>query len=503
MGIRTGKNYIESLRDGRQMWIDGELVKDVTKDRRFAAAAYTMAELYDMQHDPKRIDMMTYKSPSNGERVGMSFIQPKSVDDLVRRRGMVKTWMDATCGMFGRSPDFMNITLTGFASASDTFGQKDKKYAQNIWNYYEHCRDNDIAMTHTLINPQVDRSKPVEKQDKDLAAKIVKETDAGIVVSGARMVATLCAYSHDLLVMPSTYLANSEEAKPYAFGFAVPVNAPGLRFICRPSVIHENPGSSMDFPLSSRLDETDAMVIFDNVFIPWERVFIYRDAEMCNGLYNRTGAMPQIMHQFSTKNLAKAEFMMAVAFAMVRSTKVDAHLHVQGMLAELIQYTEFVRACLRASEVDAAPNAQGFMTPAAMPLWTIRMMFPKMFIRMCEIIQILGAGGLVAVPSFAELSGPVGKDVEAYFQAANADSRYRIKLFRLAFDAAVSSFSGRQQLYERYYSGDPVRLAGTLYEIYDKDPYVDRVTELLNGLEARQTGDGTPLGFRPVLSAAE
>ena len=109
------------------------------------------------------------------------------------------------------------------------------------------------------------------------------------------------------------------------------------------------------------------------------------------------------------------------------------------------------------------------MTPAAMPLWTVRMMFPKMFVRMCEIIQILGAGGLVAVPSYAELTGPAAADVATYFQAANADAATRIKLFRLAFDAAVSSFSGRQQLDERYYSGDPVRLAGTLYGLYDKD----------------------------------
>jgi 4-hydroxyphenylacetate 3-monooxygenase len=196
--------------------------------------------------------------------------------------------------------------------------------------------------------------------------------------------------------------------------------------------------------------------------------------------------MPQIMHQFSTKNLSKAEFMMAVAFAMARSTKIDAHLHVQGLLAELIQYAEFVRACLRAGEVDAKPNVMGFMTPAAMPLWTVRMMFPKMFIRMCEIIQILGAGGLVAVPSYAELSGPMASNVETYFQAANADARERIKLFRLAFDAAVSSFSGRQQLYERYYSGDPVRLAATLYEIYDKSPHVDRIAEFLDSFEARQ-----------------
>jgi len=393
MGARSGRQYLKSLRDNRQIWIDGEAVVDVTKDRRFTAAARSMADLYDMQHDPAQRDKLTYTSPTSGDRVGLSFIQPRSIDDLVRRREMVKIWMDATCGMFGRSPDFMNIMVTGFACAADAFGTQDRKYSENIRNYYLHCRENDVAMTHTLVNPQVDRSKPVEKQDKDLAAKIVKETDGGIVIRGARMVSTLCAYADDLLVMPSTYLANSEEARAFAFGFAVSVNTPGLRFICRPSVIHTEAASPMDYPLSSRLDETDAMVIFDNVLVPWERVFIYRDVDMCNGLYNRTGAMPQIMHQFSTKNLAKAEFMMAVAFAMANSTKIDAHLHVQGMLAEMIQFTELVRACLRASEVDAKPNASGFTTPSTLPLWTVRMMFPKMFVRMCEIIQTLGAGG--------------------------------------------------------------------------------------------------------------
>jgi 4-hydroxyphenylacetate 3-monooxygenase len=207
--------------------------------------------------------------------------------------------------------------------------------------------------------------------------------------------------------------------------------------------------------------------------------------------------MPQIMHQFSTKNLAKAEFMMALGFSIAKSTNIDSHLHVQGMLAELIQFTEFVRSCLRASEVDAAPSATGMMTPASMPLWTIRMMFPKMFIRMCEIIQTLGAGGLVAVPSYAELKGPAAADVATYFQSANADSATRIKLFRLAFDAAVSSFSGRQQLYERYYSGDPVRLAGTLYALYDKDSYMDRIAHLLDDLEARQNHDGKVPAFLP------
>ena len=491
MGIRTGKELLESLRDDRALFIDGERVTDVTTDPRFGGAAQSLAALYDIQHDPALIDRMTFLSPSSGERVGLSFIEPHSVDDLIRRRQMVKIWMDATCGMFGRSPDFMNIFFTGFASAADEFGHKDQRFAENVRAYHAHIRENDICLTHTLVNPQVDRSRPVEKQDKDLAAKIIKETDAGIVIRGARMVSTLCAYAHDLLVLPSTYLANSNEAEPYAFGFSVKVNTPGLRFICRPSVIHQNAASVIDYPLSARLDETDAMVIFDDVLVPWERVFIHRDPELCNGLYNRTGIMPQIMHQFATKNLAKAEFMMGLGFAIAKSTSIDQHLHVQGMLAELIQYAEFSRACLRASEADAAPGPFGTMTPAAMPLWTVRMMFPKMFVRMCEIIQLSGAGGLVAVPSYAELDGPAAGDVTTYFQAVNADAATRIKLFRLAFDAAVSSFSGRQQLYERYYSGDPVRLAGTLYGLYDKDAHIDRILEMLDDLEARQRDAAT------------
>jgi len=222
------------------------------------------------------------------------------------------------------------------------------------------------------------------------------------------------------------------------------------------------------------------------VLVPWERVFIHRDPEMCNGLFQRTGAMPQVMHQTAVKNLAKAEFMLALGLAIARSTNIDAHLHVQGMLAELIQHAEFVRACIRASEADAAVHpASGLMTPAEMPLWTVRMMFPKMFVRACEIIQLLGAGGLVAVPSYAELSGPAAADVEKYAQAANTDAPSRVKLFRLAFDTAVSSFSGRQQLYERYYSGDPVRLAGALYAMYDKDAPVARIHRMLDELETK------------------
>ncbi len=491
MPIRTGKEFLEGLHDERQIFMEGERIKDVTKDARFAGAATSLAELFDMQHDPALHERMTFASPSSGEPVGLSFLEPRSVDDLVRRRGMVKTWMDHTCGMFGRSPDFLNVMLTGLAAAAPEFGRTDPRFADNIRAYHVYAREHDLCMTHTLLNPQVDRSRPVERQEKDLAARIVRETDAGIVIKGARMVSTLCAFADDILVLPSTFLATNAEAAPYAFGFAIPVATKGLRFLCRPSVVHQNSASVMDYPLSSRLDEGDGLAVFDDVLVPWERVFIHRDPAMCNGLFQHTAAMPQVMHQTATKNLAKAEFMFALGAAIARSTNIDAHLHVQGMLAELITHTESVRAAIRASEADAAVSpASGLMTPAEMPLWTVRMMFPKMFVRACEIIQLLGAGGLVAVPSYAELAGPAAEDVETYAQAANADARSRVKLFRLAFDAAVSSFSGRQQLYERYYSGDPVRLAGALYTLYDKDAPVARIHRMLDELEAQAGSPG-------------
>lgn len=486
MGIRTGKQFLESLKDSRDIRIDGERVTDIANDPRFAGAAQTLAELYDLQHDPDLKPRMTFASPSDGVPVGLSHIQPRSGEDLSRRREMIKTWTDATCGMFGRSPDYMNVHVSSFAAAAEEFDKSRAGFGANIRCYHEYVRDTDLAMTHTLVNPQVDRSKPVEKQDKDLAARAVKETDAGILVRGARMVATLCAFADELIVMPSGIVPSSPDAAPYALGFAVPSNTPGLRYVCRPAVVHRDSASPADWPLSSKLDESDGMVVFDDVFVPWERVFIYRDPEFCNGLYGHTVAGPHIMQQATIRSLSKAEFMMALAFTIAKSMNLDVHLHVQGMLSEMIVATELVRACLDAAESQATQTRFGTFAPATLPLWVVRLQFPRLFVRMQEIIQLLGASGLVAVPSYAETASAAQAHVLTYFQAANVDAPSRIKLFRLAFDAAVSSFAGRQQLYERYYAGDPVRLAGALYNLYGKDEHMERIWEMLGKIQGTE-----------------
>ena len=199
MAIRSASDFLESLKDGRDISIEGERVKDVAADPRFAGAARAMARLMEMQHEPALTDIMTYVSPDTGDRVGISHIQPKSKDDVVARNDAIKVWMDETCGMLGRSPDFKNVMIAAYAAAGEKFDRDSFQGGQNIRNFYQHVRENDLITTHVLVNPQVDRSRPAHLETSDVVAQIVKETDAGFVIRGARMVATLCSLANELL----------------------------------------------------------------------------------------------------------------------------------------------------------------------------------------------------------------------------------------------------------------------------------------------------------------
>lgn len=498
MGVKTGKEYLESLRDGRRILVDGEEVRDVTRDRRFAATAHTIAELMDMQHGEHR-DTMTYTSPTSGERVGTTHLVPRDKDQLVQRRKALEVFSNTTYGMMGRCPDFMNVMISAFGAAHSYFEQARAGCGENMRRYADFCRENDIVMTHVLVNPQVDRSRSVEKQSKDLAAKIVKEDDKGIYISGARTVSTLAAFSNEVLVFPSSYLTPSPEAADYAMGCGLPVNAPGVTWISRPA-LQSASASYADLPLSNRMDESDAVVVFDKAFVPWERVFLYRDPAACNGVYPRTMTGPHASTQSAVRALAKTEFMLGLALKMARSTKIDEHLHVQGMLSEMMVFRETIKSVIAASEANATLTEYGTMVPDSDALWVVRMGFPKMFVRMQEIIQLLGASGLVAVPSAAELKGASSELIDTFYQSVNSDAGERIKLFRLAFDASMSAFAGRQQLYERFYTGDPVRLGGTLYNAYKKDELQARIDGILADIERRsETWNG---GEPAVLKAA-
>ena len=226
---------------------------------------------------------MTYRTDDGG-RAGMSFIIPKSADDLRKRSRMMKTWADFGCGMLGRTPDYLNVSLAAMAAAREFFSESDARYGENIWNYYEQARHHDWCATHTLVNPRASRAAGWSGHtDADLALKLVEKTKDGIVVSGCRMLATLAPLSEELLVFPSTVLKAEPAAEPFALSFAINCNAKGLKFLCRDT--YDLGRSRFDNPLASRFDEMDAVVVFDNVLVPWERVFLCGDVARCNALY--------------------------------------------------------------------------------------------------------------------------------------------------------------------------------------------------------------------------
>lgn len=474
MGARKGAQVLQRLREQPpSIWYRGEQVKDVTTHPAFRGGVETLATLYDLQWENEETSL--FVSPTSGKKVARSFMMPRTHDELHSVTKAMRVWEDYTHGMMGRVPDYINRAMTGYAAGAPFLAEADPRFGANAVRYYEYLRENDLCLTHTLIPPQANRAVSAAKQaDPFLAARIKEETDAGLVIRGCRMLATL-PISDEIMVFPSTLLKSPQDDAPYAFGFSIPNNTPGLRFICRESVDYGR--SHYDHPLGSRFEEMDAVVIFDDVFVPWEQVFLHRDIVRCNEAYARTGAVVHMTHQVIVKNIAKCEFMLGLASLMVNSIGAEIFQHIHEKLAELWVNLETMKAFLRTAEADAALDEWGVMRPAWNPLDAARNLFPRLYPRMVEIIQQIGASGLVAMPTEDDVRGPLVEDIKKYYQAARADAFERIPLFRLAWDASISAFASRQVLYERFFFGDPVRMAGALVSGHNTQiqEYADKV----------------------------
>src|SRR5215467_3120013 len=291
------------------------------------------------------------------------------------------------------------------------------------------------------------------------------------------MLATIGPFADELLVFPSTVLRNTPEDKQYSFACAIPNDAAGLRYLAREPLDYGR--SRHDHPLGSRFEESDAVVIFDDVHVPYERCFVLGDPELCNGFYTRTSAVVHMTHQVVTRTTAKTEYILGLLSLLTQAIGIEQFPHVQADVAEVITTLETLRALLRAAEADAAPNEFGVLTPAWPPLNTARNLYPKLYQRFPEILRKLGASGLMAIPAEADVLGNSAADIDTYLQAAALSGAERVRLFRLVWDTCSSAFASRQALYEYYFFGDPVRTAIAYAASYDKSPYVTRVKEFL------------------------
>ena len=467
MAVRTGEQFLEGLRDGREIWLEGERVEDVTTHPKMARMAQTLAGIYDLQHSPENHEKMTFKSPTSGEPVALSYLVPETQEDLLRRRSAMEVVAQSCHGMLGRTPDYVNIQVTASRQLAHLYGLNDKRHGDNLRNYHEYVRERDLCLTHAFGHPQVNRALTLaELPDPYTAVGVVDRTNEGVIVRGAKLLATLAPLSDEIFAPVYRPLRpDVEEDRKYCIGFALPVATPGLKFICRPS--HDLGRTLADYPLSGQYDEMDAMAIFDDVLIPWERVFVYDDVELANMTVQKATLWRQYMQQVAVKSIAKLEFILGIVHGITEAIGIGGYAHVQEKTSEVIDTLETVRAYMRASEADAGPYEGEGVWPAAEPWIAMRHWYPDAYARVAAIVQQLAAGGLMLTPTEEDLAGPLAEDIGKYYQGASIDAEQKVRLFRLAWDLIGTQFGSRQTLYERYFNGDVVQLRQRHYATYD------------------------------------
>jgi len=481
--VRTGAQYVESLKDGRQVYINGSKVDDVTTHPAFRNVVKTVAELYDIASDPANRGLMTYPSPATGEPVNKCFLMPFGYEDLVARREAIKRWADATYGFLGRSPDHVASLLMGLAAGSDVLSESGPHFAENAKSHYQYVRDNDLYVTYVIINPMIDRSKrPGEQAEPLLYAGIAGEDENGCVLRGCKMLGTATVISNELFVGNIAPLSPGEE--DYAISCCVPVNASGLKVYSRRSY-EESASSVFDYPLSSRFDENDALVVFDNVHVPWDRVFCYRNVEANNRIFHATFAHIYINTQAHIRFWAKVQFLAGLALKITETFGTHKLPSVLQDLGEIAAMVAAVEGIIRGSEANFRVLPSGAVIPDPKLMYGNMMFAQELYPKLVLILRRLCGGALIQLPSSVKdfFEPAIREDIDKYLSASGAEAVERVKLMKLAWDALGSEFGSRHLQYEMFYSGAPHVTHGHAFRSFDFDQCKAKVEQCMSGYD--------------------
>jgi len=450
MPARTGKQFLDRLRrTTRQLWVEGARVDDVTAHPALAGGAQTIASIFDRQHAFPD-DCLT-PDPETGEPVNIGHLIPRSVADLKRRNRGLARIAEATVGLMGRTPDYMNVKFASFASrAHDWRGAegRNEEGAHNIVRFQKRIAREDVSLTHTIIHPTIDKSTDSQFAGNRVPVHKVGETSSGIVVRGARILATLAPFADEIAVYPAHPLPAGAEA--YALAFSIGVDTPGLIFLCRDSAAA--PASEVfDRPLSTRFDEQDAFVIFDDVEIPRDRLFCDGHLDVYNTV-GTTGLRDNMTNQTTIRALTKLEFAYGLACRMAE-TLGDSSPTTHEMLGELLDYVEVSRNAVMLSAENGYDIGNGVWFPEGRALHPMRSLLATWFPRVNEILMLIGSHNLLATPSRRQLADDGLRPLldEFLHGAKGTGAEERAALFRLAWDFVGSTLAGRNVLYERFY----------------------------------------------------
>ncbi len=448
----TGDEYIESLRDGREVYIYGDRVKDVTCHPAFRNPIRMTARLYDALHDPANRDVLTAPTDTGSDGYTHRFFRtPHSAEDLVADQQAIAAWARMSYGWMGRSPDYK-------ASFLGTLGANAEFYApfqDNARRWYRESQEKVLYWNHALVHPPVDRKKPPD-QVKDVFVHVERETDAGLVVSGAKVVATGSALTHYNFI---AHYGLPIKSKEFALVATIPMDAPGMKLICRPSYTAQAAavGTPFDYPLSSRLDENDTIVILDKVLIPWENVFIYGDLGKVQTFTGQSGFIERSTFQGCTRLAVKLEFIAGLLAKALEITGTEDFRGVQTRVGEVLAWRNLFWGLSDAAARNPVEWRNGAVLPNLQYGQAYRWFAQVGYARIREIVLQDVASALIYInSSSADFRNPqVRRYLDQYVRGSNGiDAETRVKVMKLLWDAVGTEFGGRHELYERNYAGN-------------------------------------------------
>ena len=448
--LMSGVEYLDSLRDARAVYLYGERVDDVTTHTGFRNSARSIARLYDALRVPAARDLMTTVD-RQGIRTHRFFAPSYSAEELLAARDAIAAWARLTYGFMGRTPDYK-------AAFMATLGANPEFYApfdNNARQWYRRYASKALFLNHVLINPPVDRMKPVH-EIKDVFLHVVRETDAGAIVSGAKMLATGSALTNATFVAQNSAVhLEAGKAEDFALVFIAPMDTPGTRLLCRPSY-EQNARSAFDHPLSSRFDENDAVLIFEEALIPWENFLVFRNVERANAFFPESGFFNRYNLQAGTRLAVKLDFMTGLLVRGLACNGTDTFRGVQAALGDVVAWRTLLWAMTTALAADPQPGPGGSLVPRIEYAATMRIFGTSAWPAVKSIIENVLGGAPLVTPSGREdlLDADLRPLIDRYYRGTGATAHQRIKLFKLLWDAIGSEFGGRHELYERNYAGN-------------------------------------------------
>lgn len=450
--LMTGKTYLESLNDGREIWFDGERVKNVTEHPAFRNAARSMARLYDSLHDPTLKEDLTTVDKF-GHRTHRFFTPSYSAEDLHKARKAIDIWQRINYGWMGRSPDYKAAFMAQLAEGHDFYDP----YGENALNWYKKFASQGLHLNHVLIDPPVNRAKG-RAEVKNIYLSLDRSDDKGIYVTGAKMVATGSALTHATFVGINSGTAARMETgrdEDMALIFIADMTAPGLKLISRPSY-ELKANSPFDSPLASRFDENDAVVVFENCFVPWENVLIFRDVEKTKQFYANSGFFNRFNLQSAVRLAVKLEFCIGLMVKGTEASGTDQFRGVQAAIGELAAMRETILSLTTAMVSDPEPGIGNSVVPRLQTAAALRIYTTNVWTQVRDTFETVLAGApSFTISSVRDMHAPeLDHIIDTYYQGTNLEGRSRVKLFNLVWDALYSEFAGRHGLYERNYAGN-------------------------------------------------